>query len=182
MGLLRQVLKALGLGPRKVNILLVGLDNSGKSTIVERLKPQKLQAPEVAPTVGFSVEEFEQAGLCFTVFDMSGAGRYRNLWEQYFRETEAIIFVVDSADKIRLAVVKDELDTMLSNEDLGRAPLLVFANKQDLPTALPPVDIAQGLNLDALKDRAWMIVPSNALTGDGLAKGVEWLGDKIKKG
>lgn len=182
MGLLRQLLNALGLGPRKVNILLVGLDNSGKTTIVERLKPQEQQSPEVAPTVGFSVEEFEQSGLCFTVFDMSGAGRYRNLWEQYYRETEAIIFVVDSADKIRLAVVKDELDNMLSNEGLGKAPLLVFANKQDLPTALTPVEIAEDLNLDAIKDRGWLIVPSNALTGDGLVKGVEWLGDKIKKG
>ncbi|GMH33963.1 hypothetical protein BSKO_01797 [Bryopsis sp. KO-2023] len=182
MGFLKRLLDALGLGGRKVNMLLVGLDNSGKTTIIERLKPQKNQSPEVAPTVGFSVEEFSQGGLNFTVFDMSGAGRYRNLWEQYYREAEAVIFVVDSADKIRLAVVKDELDTMLGHKELGKVPLLIFANKQDLPTALSPVEIAEGLNLDEIKDRGWQIVASNALTGDGLGKGMEWLGDKIRKG
>lgn len=40
--------------------------------------------------------------LTFTVFDMSGAGRYRTLWEQYYAEAEAIIFVIDAADKLRL--------------------------------------------------------------------------------
>lgn len=42
------------------------------------------------------------SALTFTVFDMSGAGRYRTLWEQYYAEAEAIIFVIDSADKLRL--------------------------------------------------------------------------------
>lgn len=41
-------------------------------------------------------------GLNFTVFDMSGAGRYRMLWEHYYREAQAVIFVLDSADKLRL--------------------------------------------------------------------------------
>lgn len=40
--------------------------------------------------------------LAFTVFDMSGAGRYRNLWEQYYKDAQAIIFVVDSSDRLRL--------------------------------------------------------------------------------
>ena len=75
-------------------------------------------ASEVTPTVGFNVDEFSKGSLSFTVFDMSGAGRYRNLWEQHYREAQAIIFVVDSADKLRLCVAKDELDIMLGAADL----------------------------------------------------------------
>ena len=67
--------------------------------------------PEVVPTVGFSVEEFSKNGLAFTVFDMSGQGRYRNLWEHYYADIGGIIFCIDSTDKIRMCVAKDELET-----------------------------------------------------------------------
>ena len=79
------------------------------STIIQRLKPERARSTDVVPTVGFSVDEFRKSGCSFTVFDMSGAGRYRNLWTQYYRDAEAVIFVVDTADKLRLAVVKDEV-------------------------------------------------------------------------
>ena len=49
----------------------------------------------------------------FTAFDMSGQGRYRNLWEHYYKECQGIVFVVDSSDKLRMVVAKDELDMLL---------------------------------------------------------------------
>ena len=49
----------------------------------------------------------------FTAFDMSGQGRYRNLWEHYYRDCQGIIFVVDSSDRLRMVVAKDELDMLL---------------------------------------------------------------------
>lgn len=64
----------------------------------------------------------------FTAFDMSGQGRYRNLWEHYYRDCQVetittdlylsafhqgIIFVVDSSDRLRMVVAKDELDMLL---------------------------------------------------------------------
>ena len=52
----------------------------------------------------------------FTVFDMSGQGRYRNMWEHYYKEAKAIIFVIDSSDKIRMSVAKDELDQLLKHQ------------------------------------------------------------------
>mmetsp|Transcript_26896 Transcript_26896/g.86398 ORF Transcript_26896/g.86398 Transcript_26896/m.86398 type:complete len:218 (+) Transcript_26896:399-1052(+) len=120
--------------------------------------------------------------VSFKTFDMSGAGRYRNLWEHYFKDAQAIIFVVDTSDKIRMCVAKDELDSMLGNQDLKSGiPILFFANKMDIPTSLSPVDTAQALKLDEIKDKPWQIVPSNALTGEGLDKGIEWLSDFIKR-
>ena len=44
---------------------------------------------------------------------MSGQGRYRNLWEHYYRDCQGIIFVVDSSDRLRMVVAKDELDMLL---------------------------------------------------------------------
>lgn len=80
---------------------MVGLDNAGKSTIIASIKPSKAPTTDVVPTVGFKLEEFTKAGLKFTVFDMSGARKYRTLWESYYKDTEAIIFVIDSADELR---------------------------------------------------------------------------------
>ena len=50
---------------------------------------------------------------------MSGASNYRSLWETYYRNVQAVIFVVDSSDKIRVCVAKDELDAMLGERGGG---------------------------------------------------------------
>jgi len=71
----------------------------------QRLKPQPDKKTTV-PTVGFSIEEFEKGSLRFNVFDMSGANKYRSLWEKYYKDAQAIVFVLDTSDKIRMCVVK----------------------------------------------------------------------------
>lgn len=75
MGLFKLLTGALGIKKTQVRILVVGLDNSGKTTLVNHLKPKKSQAREVVPTIGFQVEEFTKSNLNFTVFDMSGQVR-----------------------------------------------------------------------------------------------------------
>ena len=107
----------------ETDIIIVGLDNSGKTTLLEYLKKGRpsSDAAEIVPTVGFQVDTFKSQGLHFTAFDMSGAGKYRPLWESYYRDCGAIIFVIDSADSLRMAVVKDELDAMVSSRRLLRS-------------------------------------------------------------
>ncbi len=83
---------------------------------------------------------------------------------------------------VHRVVAKDELDNMLANKQLPRnIPLLFLANKRDLPSALTPVEIASALGLEDLRERPWQIMPSNALTGEGLDRGVEWLSEKIMR-
>ena len=186
MGLFKKLSELVSGGSREGSsghphrILLVGLDNSGKSTIIQWLKPKKAVQPEVVPTVGFSVEEFTKNGLTFSVFDMSGQGRYRNLWEHYYRDVGGIIFVIDSTDKIRMCVAKDELETMLAHEHLNATcPILFFANKMDRPQSVSPVDCVQTLELDKIQEKPWHIAASNALSGEGLEEGIAWLGQAM---
>ena len=77
--------------------------------------------------------------------------------------------------------MKDELDMLLGHKDLRKVPLLFFANKMDLPTALLPPEISVALRLEDLKDRPHNIVASNALTGEGLEPGIQWLAERIKQ-
>ncbi len=103
---------------------------------------------EIPATVGFKVETFSKSKIDFTVFDMSGQSKYRQLWEQYYDESEvtkvlfifiqAIIFVIDSADKLRIKVAKNELDNLLDHPSIKKRkiPILFFANKMDLGIAM----------------------------------------------
>lgn len=81
--------------------------------------------------MGFQVEEFAKDNIHFTIYDMSGQGRYRNLWEHYYADVQAIIFVIDSTDKFRMVVAKEELQTLLNHEDIKKVnvPILFYANK-----------------------------------------------------
>lgn len=181
MGLFKRFFSRLGGSKTPVRVLCIGLDNSGKSTVINWLKPKKANAIEVTPTVGFSVEEFTKNNLAFTVYDMSGQGRYRNLWEHYYKEAGGVIFVIDSTDKIRMCVAKDELDMLLQHPDLGKVPIVFLANKMDLPTALSSVECVQSLDLDKNTDRPWHITATNAITGEGLDEAVSWLGDQMAR-
>lgn len=182
MGLFDKLAGWLGLKRKEVNVLCLGLDNSGKTTIINQLKPTNAQTQDIVPTIGFNIEKFKTSSLSFTVFDMSGQGRYRNLWEHYYKEGQAIIFVIDSADKLRMVVAKEELDTLLNHPDVKhrRVPILFFANKMDVREALSSVKVSQLLCLENIKDKPWHICASDALRGEGLQEGVDWLQDQIR--
>ncbi|XP_059619641.1 ADP-ribosylation factor-like protein 6 [Phlebotomus argentipes] len=184
MGIFDKLAGMFRVRKEEVNILVVGLNNSGKSTIVNHLKHPDEKSTVTVPTVGFSVEKFQNQGVSFTAFDMSGAGRYRSLWEHHFKSCHAIVFVIDSSDRMRLVVVKDELDILTHHPDIAhrKVPILFFANKMDCPDALSSVKIAAALGLEKIKDKPWHISSSNALTGEGLQDGVQWLVSEIRDG
>lgn len=99
----------------------------------------------------------------------------------FYSETQAVIFVVDSTDKERIETCTEELHALLREEELKDAALLVFANKQDQPTALSVSEISKLLGLVELKDRSWSIMGSSAITGEGLTEGLDWLANVIKE-
>eukprot|EP00768_Dysnectes_brevis_P005998 gnl/Dysnectes_brevis/4564_a6189_837.p1 GENE.gnl/Dysnectes_brevis/4564_a6189_837~~gnl/Dysnectes_brevis/4564_a6189_837.p1 ORF type:complete len:180 (-),score=13.62 gnl/Dysnectes_brevis/4564_a6189_837:140-679(-) len=164
--------------PRK--ILTIGLDNAGKSSIIHRMKASKTDVSEIVPTPGYNVEHFTRSNVTFKVFDMSGQGRFRTLWRTYFTDAEAIIFVIDSSDQLRLCVARDEL-LALVDEMADRCPLLIFSNKMDLPGSVSAPDLSEQLGLPTLlREWDWQVFQSNALTGEGLEEGIDWLISRFK--
>jgi ADP-ribosylation factor protein 1 len=97
------------------------------------------------------------------------------LWRHYFVNTSALIFVVDSTDRERIGEAADELHKMLAEEEMRACPVLVFANKQDMPTALSVPELTDRLGLFHLRDRKWFIQASCAPSGDGLYEGLDWV-------
>lgn len=89
--------------------------------------------------------------------------------------------MVDSADKKRLEETGIELYELLSDDKLNNVPVLVYANKQDLPDSLSASDLAQALGLPTIKDRSWQIQACTASEGTGVREGMEWVCKSIKK-
>lgn len=136
---------------------LVGLDAAGKTTILYKLKLGEVVT--TIPTIGFNVESVEYRNLNFTVWDVGGQDKIRPLWRHYFQNTQGLIFVVDSNDRDRIGEAAEELQKMLSEEDLANAAVLVFANKQDLPNAMPTTEVTDKLRLHNLRNREVGLVP-----------------------
>jgi ADP-ribosylation factor protein 1 len=106
----------------------------------------------------------------------------RPLWRQYFRNTQGLVFVVDSSDRGRISEARDELHRLLNEDELRGAMLLVFANKQDLPDAMTAAEMTDKLGLHALREpRQWHIQPACATINEGLPAGLEWLSSTIAK-
>ncbi|TEB19807.1 small GTPase [Perkinsus sp. BL_2016] len=99
---------------------------------------------------------------------------FRPYWRCYYANTDAIVYVIDSADKDRINTAKAELSSMLQEDELKNTLLLILANKQDLPDALSPTTISEILQLTEIKNRSWSIQKTSALTGEGLDQGFDW--------
>ncbi|XP_043209878.1 ADP-ribosylation factor-like protein 5B isoform X2 [Amphibalanus amphitrite] len=159
-------------------ILIIGLDNAGKTTIMY----QYLLGDTVhtSPTIGSNVEEIKYKNTQFVMWDLGGQESLRASWNTYYANTQFIILVVDSTDQDRLPVVKEELCKILAHDELAKASLLVLANKQDVKSALSSADISRELNLTSLKRHHWRIQACCALTGEGLNQGMEWICDRVR--
>eukprot|EP00117_Sycon_ciliatum_P041270 scpid108586/ scgid0324/ ADP-ribosylation factor &gt; ADP-ribosylation factor len=136
-------------GKKEMRILMVGLDAAGKTTILYKLKLGEVVT--TIPTIGFNVETVEYKNIKFTMWDVGGQDKLRPLWRHYFQNTNGVIFVVDSNDRDRVNNARDELQKMLSEDELREATLLVFANKQDLPNAMSTAEVTDKLGLHSLR-------------------------------
>lgn len=158
---------------KQASLLMVGLDNAGKTTILYRLKLGEVLT--TTPTLGFNVETLKYNRLSFTVWDIGGQDKIRPLWKHYYNTCDGIIFVIDSTDKERLNTAIEELDLLLCEPSLEKAVFLILLNKQDLPGAVSASQFSKRIRNLPLHSHKWKIQGSNAITGKGLYEGLDWL-------
>mmetsp|Transcript_79870 Transcript_79870/g.117023 ORF Transcript_79870/g.117023 Transcript_79870/m.117023 type:complete len:182 (-) Transcript_79870:99-644(-) len=173
MGILLSKVFGKLIGSKEVRILILGLDNAGKTTILYRLHQGEVVT--TIPTIGFNVETVNYKNIRFQVWDLGGQSSIRPYWRCYYPNTNAIIYVVDSADQERVSICKEELISMLDEEELKDAALCVLANKQDLPGALTAAQVSEALGLAGIKNREWSIFQTSATKGEGITEGLDWL-------
>jgi ADP-ribosylation factor-like protein 2 len=162
MGLMT-ILRKVKMKEHEMRLLVLGLDNAGKTTVVKHLKGEDVRS--VSPTLGFDICTMAHGDYTLNIWDVGGQQTIRSYWRNYFEATDAIIWVVDSADVSRIDICRKELETVLQEERLAGASLLVLANKQDLPGALSGAQIADLLQLGGSigRKRHWRVFSCSAL-------------------
>ncbi|CUM64949.1 uncharacterized protein PRCAT00002567001 [Priceomyces carsonii] len=204
------------------NVLILGLDNAGKTTFLEHIKllylsPNEatkkrhhentdgrstsdiLKGKRILPTVGQNTttikfepspesqlpSQFNNINLKF--WDLGGQRSLRNLWSRYYRSCHGIIFIIDSTDTDRFQECYDTLreiahddswyDNITSNETVS-VPILMLANKQDLPEAVDLVSLKTGVFIDLVSELEATdskLLPVSVLENQGLRESLEWL-------
>ncbi|KHJ88438.1 ADP-ribosylation factor family protein [Oesophagostomum dentatum] len=165
------------LGPIFCRILMLGLHNSGKSTVLCKLKSGDVEA--VTRTAGFNVETVKYRDVAFTIWDIGGNQRVRHIWKHYYVNVKAVIFVVDSSDHKQITEALEEVLDLMEVPELKGTTLLVLANKQDLEGCMNSEEITAELKLHSIKDREWHVQPSSGISGEGLMSAIEWLYLKV---
>mmetsp|Transcript_12523 Transcript_12523/g.20687 ORF Transcript_12523/g.20687 Transcript_12523/m.20687 type:complete len:150 (+) Transcript_12523:177-626(+) len=122
----------------EVNILILGLDYAGKTTILEQVKGMYGRKPgispdKIPPTIGLNIGKFEISNCKVTIWDLGGQVRMRSIWDKYYKDTHGMIFVIDSVDISRFEEAKLAFDSLLNHPNLSEVPMMLVANKQDLP-------------------------------------------------
>ncbi|KAM4887533.1 ADP-ribosylation factor-like protein 13B isoform 1-T1 [Thomomys bottae] len=167
---------------RKVTLVMVGLDNAGKTATAKGIQGEHPE--DVAPTVGFSKIDLRQGKFEVTIFDLGGGKRIRGIWKNYYAESYGVIFVVDSSDEERMEETKETMSEVLRHPRISGKPILVLANKQDKEGALGEADVIECLSLEKLVNEhkcLCQIEPCSAVLGYGkkidksIKKGLYWL-------
>lgn len=178
------ILSSLGLYNKKARILFLGLDNAGKTTLLHMLRDDKMIAHE--PTRHPQFEELQIGNVRFKTHDLGGHKAARRLWKNYFAAVEGIVFLVDTTDHARFPEAREELNQLLSSDELANVPFLVLGNKIDAPGTVPEGQLKQVLGLDALttgKDKSALqdgirpmeVYMCSIVRRAGYADGFRWL-------
>lgn len=165
----------------RAKILILGLDSAGKTTLSKYLRLGEYDDSTI-PTIGQNINTFKVDDWMITAVDVAGQKNFRFLWEAHYQGSSAIIFVIDSADFERLPEAKEILRThVFNNPILEKVPVLILANKQDLPGAIDAPLLIQLLGLHRqFLDRTFAVFDCSILYGKGIVESFLWLVDELE--
>lgn len=158
-------------------ILVLGLENSGKSTFLANLSDKP---SHITSTEGFDVESLVHGNFKLRAWDVGGQKTTPSECGVYRGEAGAIIFLID-LDNLRIKETRRELRRLMKDDKLPVQPFLIFAfgNKENLPYE-ELVDFNAAI--DMVREETWRSVQyceASAKTGEGLQDGMQWLASQI---
>jgi len=118
----------------------------------------------IPPTIGLNIGKMDVESCKVIFWDLGGQVRMRQIWEKYYAEAHGMIFVIDSADPRRFEEARHAFETIRSHEQLRGMPVMILANKQDLPGALRVDDIESSLGFRGLGEGKFRVQPASCLT------------------
>ncbi|ORY29540.1 P-loop containing nucleoside triphosphate hydrolase protein [Naematelia encephala] len=133
------------------SVVIIGLDNAGKTTMLEQIKTlynstPGMPADKIGPTIGQNIGKISLPSTTLHFFDLGGQRDIRSIWPRYYDECHAVVFVLDAVDQARLSETWEVFDQVLNSPRLLNLPLLLLANKQDSPHCLSVSEIRESFD------------------------------------
>lgn len=172
-------LHQLGLANKSARIVLLGLDNAGKTTLLHMLADNRLvqHTPTHHPTTQTLVMPSEAGGITFMAQDVGGHKAVRKVWSEYYQNVDAIIYLVDAADVERMEESRDELFAMIK---VCTQPILVLANKVDAAGALSELQFRERMGLGHTSGNPPIEVYMCSIANrEGYGAGFKWLSQHL---
>lgn len=116
---------------KQLSIVIVGLQNSGKTSLTSALLGRPFQQDTI-PTLGMRMDQFFLGSNMVKVFDLAGQHRFHHLWSRYFVKADLIIYMMDLSDLTNWAESKQKLQEVILTTNEERIPMLILGNKSDL--------------------------------------------------
>ncbi len=164
-------------------VFLLGLSNAGKTTFLKLLQLDEFINP--TRTMGLDVEDVNKDGLVMKVWDVGGQETFReSIWLRLLElEPDVIIYVVDSADHKMLEENEKWFRKIALSPYTKNTPIIVLANKQDLPNAMSEGKLAVKMHLletslerdETANPRSFRVFPTSFKTGEGVETVMEYL-------
>ncbi|KAM5436382.1 hypothetical protein MferCBS31731_005873 [Microsporum ferrugineum] len=158
----------------EMDVTMVGLQNAGKSSLLRVLAGGEFTVDSI-PTIGFNTKRVQKGHVTLKCWDLGGQPRFRPMWERYCRGVNAIVYIVDAADKQSLAASTDELHDLVSKPTLEGIPLLVLGNKSDLPDVLSVDELIDAMELKSITKREVSCYGISAKEETNLDAVLRWL-------
>ena len=161
------------------NILILGLDNAGKTTLLNYLTHEDNK--NVTTTKGVNAKSIQCGGIKLNVYDLGGQKAIREYWKYYYEKVDALIYVVDASDEARIGECNESFQSLLKDDNLKNVPVLAYGNKADLQNCLGPDEIIEKLEMNDITGRDWSLYACSALKGTGVKDGIKWLLEKLSE-
>ncbi|XP_010983291.3 LOW QUALITY PROTEIN: ADP-ribosylation factor-like protein 8B [Camelus dromedarius] len=158
----------------EMELTLVGLQYSGKTTFVNVIASGQF-SEDMIPTVGFNMRKVTKGNVTIKIWDIGGQPRFRSMWERYCRGVNAIVYMIDAADREKIEASRNELHNLLDKPQLQGIPVLVLGNKRDLPNALDEKQLIEKMNLSAIQDREICCYSISCKEKDNIDITLQWL-------
>lgn len=157
-----------------MDVTIIGLQNAGKTSLLRVLAGGEFTIDSI-PTVAFNKKEVKKGHVSISCWDLGGQPRFRSMWERYCRGVNAIIFVVDSADRDAVPVAKEELHGLLEKPTLDGIPLLILGNKSDIDGKMSVDELIEALDLKKITHREISCYGISAKEETNLNAVLQWL-------
>lgn len=164
---------------KNINMTICGLDKAGKTTILNFLVHGEFR--ETIPTMGINRETINFPKLAINVFDLGGQEDFRGLWNEINEKSDALVFIIDGTDIVRLLEAKEVFNNVVRRQITEDTPVLILLNKVDLPDCISRAAFIKEFGLlDVKLPFTWACFPTSAKTGEGIYESFSWFFNMLK--